>query len=63
MHLARILLSVFAAAGLTVLVGLWLAPSLGEPGDAPIAALAGVVALVAALGVGLAARRGRRSPR
>ena len=60
MYIFRILLMVFFAGGLTVAVGLWLAPALTAPATEPVHRLVGLVALVAALAVGLGLRRLRR---
>ncbi len=60
MHLARILLMVLAAGGLTVAVGMWLAPGGAGPEDVPVHQVVGLVALVGALVVALAWRRFRQ---
>jgi hypothetical protein len=53
-------LMVIAAGGLTVAVGMWLAPVQTEPTDAPVTRIVGLVALVAALAVALVLRRFRQ---
>lgn len=60
MYIFRILLMVLLAGGVTVAVGLWLTPVGTAPAAEPVHRLVGLVALVAALLVGLAWRRSRR---